>query len=103
MSRHFVKRPVLANSVSSQIPASLDNFLQDFAQTYGDLTYNDIIEFGKHATAETVKDLKKKVASLKRIMREMGCDLYEAAQEDDEVAELCQDIGNIIKSTISAN
>ena len=51
------------NGVSSNIPALLDNFLQDVAQMTGQISYNDIIKLGKD------KKLSAKLDKIKKLKR----------------------------------
>lgn len=98
MKRHFIKRPVTANSVTSKLPARVDRFLQDFAQSYGVITYSDILAFAEYADASAKKELKNAVSELKQLMTEFSGDLYEAASEDPDVKMLCDNIVNMILS-----
>lgn len=98
MKRTFIKKPVLANSVTSALPGRLDKFLQDFAQSYGVITYSDIAAFGEYAGDDAKSELKHTAAQLKRLMTEFSGDVYEAAQEDPDVKTVCDKIVNIVLS-----
>ena len=78
------------NNVSSDLPASIDGFLQDVAQMFGTISYSDII---KHKyTSEEIKQL----ASLRKKFR------LEARYNDDEaeakMREIADDVAAIVKS-----
>lgn len=48
------------NPVSHELPSSIDSFLQDVAQTTGQISYNDIAKFAESEfTSEDLKALKK--------------------------------------------
>lgn len=48
-----------SNPVTTEVPAVIDSFLQDIAQFTQAISYNDIITFGKNATDESIKQLKR--------------------------------------------
>lgn len=74
----------MGNNVSDKLPNSIDNRLQDIAQMYGEITYSDIIKFGKVAEKNDLKKLKK---------------LFESYEYEDEQEESTL-ISNFVKSVI---
>lgn len=79
------------NNVSSQLHPSIDSFLQDIAQMYGTISYNDIME---HKYSST--DIKK-LSSLRRKFREEA--QYEGDPEADAALnKIAQDVAKIVKS-----
>lgn len=79
------------NNVSSQLPPSIDDFLQDIAQMYGTITYKDIME---HEYTE--EDLKK----LKNYRRRFRAEVpYEGDEETDNVLKkIANRVAQIVKS-----
>lgn len=87
----FVKEQLIeGNNVSSQLPPALDSFLQDIAQMYGTITYNDIM---KHEYTE--EDLKK----LKNYRRRFRAEIpYEGDEDADAVLQnIAEKVGRLIK------
>ena len=76
------------NGVSSNIPALLDNFLQDVAQMTGQISYNDIIKLGKD------KKLSAKLDKIKKLKRP-----WEDVADDDN-DDAMMDIGGKVKNLI---
>lgn len=84
------------NPVSHELPTSVDSFLQDVAQTTGQISYNDIAKFAESEfTSEDLKALKK----LHRIYAD------DTNWEDDDDDLVLNDIGKkvaaIVKGTRS--
>ena len=77
------------NGVSSNIPAMLDNFLQDVAQMTGQISYKDIIELGKDKKLSAKLD---KIKKLKRSWEDVA---------DDYNDDAMMDVGRKIKRIIN--
>lgn len=76
------------NTITGNLPPSIDKFLMDMSQMYiDDLSYNDISKFGDRATEEDIKQLRK-------YRRELS----QGFEEDDpEVKEIFNKIKNLVK------
>lgn len=89
------------NLVTNDLPARIDSFLQDFAQMYGEISYNDIMNLGKawntidQANKTT---LNKLIKTIKRSMKDYAGDLYELAEEDPDIKKACGDLVKKVKS-----
>lgn len=81
------------NSVSSSLPYSIDNFLQDFAQMYGGIDYTDIMNCADS------KELRVCVSKIKRELKGYAGDIYELSEEDTDFKNLCDDLVRIVKSS----
>lgn len=83
------RKKVSENLVNGELPADVDSFLQDVAQTEGTLSYNDIGEF------------KPSPRSLREIRELMARWAEEVQYEDDEATRALHDIAekvaNIVK------
>ena len=87
------------NPVTTTLPSRIDNFLEGFAQVYGGITYNDITKLSDHWSDKSVSsEIKKNVNYLLREMKDIGMDLWEAAQEYDDIKASCDKIVAVIKS-----
>lgn len=89
------------NPVTNDLPANIDSFLQDFAQMYGEISYNDIANLGKawntiDQANKTI--LNKLIKTIKRSMKDYAGDLYELAEEDPDIKKACDDLVKKIKS-----
>lgn len=92
------------NSVSNGLPARIDSFLQDFAQMYSGITYGDIMKFGKlykTLSKDTLQLMKKYIKNIREGMEYSGGDIYDAAEEYDDVKQDCDSLVKLIKDTIS--
>lgn len=78
------------NSVTNSLPPSVDNFLQDVAQMYGGIDYNDIMHFAKKATDAEVK----KIQALSR--------KFKANADDEETAEgIAKQVASFVKDSLT--
>lgn len=97
---------LIENSVSSELPSSLDGFLHDFAQVKGDITYNDIINLGKCwrlLPSTTISSIKKDISTIRKTLREdLSMDLWEFCNEDPELNSICDNLVTKIKSSVNA-
>lgn len=81
----------MGNPLTNNLPASIDQFLMDMAQTVGPFDYGDVIKF-----ADKIADVKtdKNIA----IIRKLHAKAKEAAEydDDDEFAAIGEDLNDII-------
>lgn len=77
-----------SNSITNELPESVDQFLMDIAQTTNAFDYNDVSKFAKRATEEDIKKLKN-------IRRKWLRDAE--MMEDDEVEAFGKKVASIIK------
>lgn len=85
------------NPVSNNLPARVDNFLQDFAQMYGGISYDDI------ANCTYSKELKKCISDIKVELKGYSGDIYELAEEDEYFKSLCDNLIKIVKTSKDRN
>lgn len=77
-----------SNSITNELPESIDQFLMDMAQTTNAFDYNDISKFAKRATEEDIKKLKNLRRKWLRDAEMM---------EDDEVEAFGKKVASIVK------
>ena len=77
-----------SNSITNELPESIDQFLMDIAQTTNVFDYNDISKFAKRATEEDIKKLKNLRRKWLRDAEMM---------KDDEVEAFGKKVASIIK------
>lgn len=82
------------NPVSHELPSSIDSFLQDVAQTTGQINYNDIAKFAKSKfTSEDLKALRK----LRREYFDPEIDPW----DDDTFNEIGKKVAMIVKKKVN--
>ena len=81
------------NLVSGNLPRRIDNFLQDFAQSYGDITYTDIMNISDN----DIPKIKSIVSKMKRELKDYYGDIYELSLEDSDFKKLCDELIKVIK------
>lgn len=89
------------NTVTRDLPEALDNFLQDFAQVYGGISYNDIMELGKSWDTMDKGDkrlINKFVKDIKSWAEDSPFDYYELSEMDDTFEQMCDDLVRAIKN-----
>lgn len=88
------------NGVSNELPEDVDNFLMDFAQVYGGITYEDITDFGavwdllKPRTQNLVYNT---INQIEEACDDTGLDYYEAAEEYADVKNDCEQLIDLVK------
>lgn len=95
-----IKSKPLVKEILSQ---NLELYLQDFAQEYGGIDYNDISELSKcwdKLEGTTQLRIRKFVSKIKKACKETGLDAYELSQEYPEDKENCEQLVRHIKSAI---
>lgn len=83
---------------------NLELYLQDFAQEYGGIDYNDISELKKcwdKLENATTSRIRKFVSKIRKACKETGLDAYELSQEYPEDKENCDQLVKHIKSAIT--
>lgn len=96
---------VRGNTVTNHLPIKVDLFLETFVQSYGELTYTDILQLGDiwdMLERTTQIKIRHYVAELMGACNEMGMDIWEAADNDYEVEQMCKDLIGTIRSAIDA-
>ena len=78
----------MGNPITNELPASLDNFLQDMCQMYCDMNYTDASKFAKRATPEDIKALRKLYKKFKEVAE------YD---DEDEIAEIAVSVEDLVK------
>lgn len=95
-------RVIYESQITSDLPIKVDNFLQDFVQVTGKLSYGDIMKFGEkwkmiEKTNQTI--IKKLIQSAKRVMKDYSeLDMYEIYEESPEFKKTCDQIIRMVKS-----
>lgn len=84
------------NTITNTLPVSIDDFLHDFAQVYGEISYNDIAKFG-NSDNKDLKSLRKYISIINRACRESQLDIYECSEENSIVKDACNNIVKLIK------
>ena len=82
------KKSLAENTITNELPESIDQFLMDIAQTTNAFDYNDVSKFAKRATEEDIKKLKNLRRKWLRDAEMM---------EDDEVEAFGKKVASIIK------
>lgn len=78
-------------------------FLEDFAQEYGGIDYNDISKFARcwdDIEPSTQSHIRRIIREIKKACRETGYDAGELAQEYPEDGETCEQLVRMIKREI---
>lgn len=91
-------------NLKETLSQNLELWLQDFAQEYGEIDYNDITRLNKcWDTLEnsTKQRIRKFVSEIKKACKETGLDTYELAQEYPEDKENCDNLVKYIKNVIN--
>ena len=102
-AKKCVVSEIAANSVSNGLPTSIDRFLQDFAQTYGGIDYSDITTYGKiwsQLSRPEQQNVRQSVKNIRTACNELAMDIWEAADEDEEVAQWCEELVLIIQTAL---
>lgn len=90
----------MGNPVSNNLPAAIDAWLQDFAQSTGEIDYNDIIKFGeawpgmmpeKKAAAQSL------IGKITNACGELGISPGEAMDADGNIKDMCLALAEIVK------
>ena len=83
-----MKRHLIENEISVELPKSLDVFLHDLAQFTGVISYANIADFAHRATLDDIRQLK----SLKRKITAL------LSEDDEDKADLyADDVARIVK------
>jgi predicted transcriptional regulator len=93
------QKPVVNEILSD----NLELYLQDFAQEYGGIDYNDISDLSKcwdKLENATKSRIRKFVSEIKKACKETGMDAYELSQEYPEDKENCENLVKHIKNAI---
>lgn len=91
-------------NLKETLSQNLELWLQDFAQEYGEINYNDITRLSKcWDTLEnsTKQRIRKFVSEIKKACKETGLDTYELSQEYPEDKENCDNLVRYIKNAIN--
>lgn len=94
------KEELVGNNISNNLPTTIDNFLQDLAQTYGGINYNDIMIYGKcwnSIPSDMINIISKSIRRIKENCNELGLDIQEAAEVSTEVKYDCERIVDHVK------
>ena len=88
----------------SSFPHTLETKLDDFAQEYGKIDYNDIAKLERvwdSIDVDTQFVIKDLIAKIRREVKGSGMDAGELASEDVGFRRTCDKLVSIIKSVIS--
>lgn len=81
------------NQITSELPATIDQFLMDMAQMYCDFDYQDITNFANKASEDDIR----KVTNIRRSLNRRFDNGYQ--ETDPSVIELFNKLTELIKNT----
>ena len=90
--------------IKESLTPSLELYLEDFAQEYGEITYADIMQLSNcwdSISKVEQREIKKLVSEIRKACKETGMDSYELAQEYPEDKDNCEKLVNTIQTIIS--
>ena len=88
------------NTVSNELPPDVDIFLMDFAQVYGGIDYNNIVDLGavwELLPEETTDAIYQTINQIEEACDDTGLDCYETAQEYGDVRDDCERLIQLVK------
>lgn len=69
------------------------DFLEGFAQAYGGIDYNDIMDFDSRPVEPSdLRRVSKLITTLRRDLREVGMDAYDASMEYEDIKQSCEEL-----------
>ena len=79
------------NNITNTLPAGIDNFLMNVAQSIGCFDYTDISNFGEKCTKKDIKKIKDIKEEIEELWE------YGVEEDDEDLQNLCEELTNIIK------